>query len=64
MIWKKIEINCQKLKIFGDEALREEDKMSWGIFGQIVLLSIIFAVALTAVKCFHDTFCFKCKPKA
>jgi hypothetical protein len=35
--------------------------MSWGLFGQIVLLIVIFAVATTAVKCMHDTFCLKCK---
>ncbi len=35
--------------------------MSWGLFGQIVLLIIIAVFAKTAVKCFHDTYCFKCK---
>ncbi len=35
--------------------------MSWGLFGQIVLLIIIFAIAKTAVRCMHDTYCTKCK---
>lgn len=35
--------------------------MCWALFGQIVLLIIIGAVILTAVKCLHDTFCLKCK---
>ena len=37
--------------------------MSWGLFGQIVLLVIIFALAKTCVKCLHDTFCSKCCKK-
>jgi len=35
--------------------------MSWGLFGQIILLIIIFAIIKTAVKCMHDNFCMKCK---
>lgn len=35
--------------------------MSWGLFGQIVLLIIIFAFIMTAVKCMHDKYCKICK---
>ena len=35
--------------------------MSWGMFGQIVLLIIIFAFARTGMQCMHDTYCHKCK---
>jgi len=35
--------------------------MSWGLFGQVVLLIIIFAFVTTLVKCMHDTYCTKCK---
>jgi hypothetical protein len=35
--------------------------MSWGLFGQLVLLIIIFAFVKTCVKCMHDTYCNKCK---
>ncbi len=35
--------------------------MNWGLFGQIVLLIIIFVLIKTFVKCMHDTYCFKCK---
>lgn len=35
--------------------------MSWELFGQITLLILIFAIINTAVKCLHDTCCFKCK---
>ena len=35
--------------------------MNWGLFGQIVLLIIIFALAKSCVKCIHDNFCIKCK---
>jgi len=35
--------------------------MSWSLFGEIVLLIVIFAFAVTAVKCFHDSCCMKCK---
>lgn len=35
--------------------------MSWALFGQIVLLIIVFAVAKTFIKCMHDTYCMKCK---
>ena len=37
--------------------------MSWMLFGQIVLLIVIFAFVKTAVKCFHDSCCLKCKDK-
>lgn len=35
--------------------------MSWGLFGQIVILMFIFVLMKTAVKCLHDNFCMKCK---
>jgi len=35
--------------------------MSWGLFGQIVLLVVIFAFINTFVKCMHDSYCTKCK---
>lgn len=35
--------------------------MSWGLFGQIVLLIIIFAFVRVFIKCIHDTYCAKCK---
>ena len=35
--------------------------MSWGLFGQIVLLIIIYAFATNCIKCMHDTFCKVCK---
>ena len=35
--------------------------MSWGLFGQIVLLIIIFAIIKNLAKCLHDTYCMKCK---
>jgi hypothetical protein len=35
--------------------------MTWCLFGQIVLLIIIFSFINTAIKCMHDTFCHKCK---
>lgn len=35
--------------------------MDWRLFGQIVLLIIIFAFAKSVVKCLHDNFCMKCK---
>lgn len=35
--------------------------MSWGLFGQIVLLILIFSFVFQAVKCFHDTNCKVCK---
>ncbi len=38
--------------------------MSWGLFGQIVLLIVIFSLVKTAVKCCHDSFCAKCKDKS
>lgn len=34
--------------------------MSWTLFGQIVLLIVIFVFVKTVVKCMHDTFCKKC----
>ncbi|MFA5117292.1 MAG: hypothetical protein WC695_00400 [Candidatus Omnitrophota bacterium] len=38
--------------------------MNWALFGQIVLLIVIFAFIMTAVKCLHDAKCAKCKAKA
>ncbi len=38
--------------------------MDWGLFGQIVLLIVIYAVVRTFIKCMHDTYCFKCKGEA
>ncbi len=35
--------------------------MSWGLFGQIVLLMVVFSFVFRAVKCMHDTFCKVCK---
>jgi len=35
--------------------------MNLGLFGQIVLLMVIFAFIKTAVRCIHDNFCTKCK---
>jgi hypothetical protein len=35
--------------------------MSWGLFGQIVLLIVIFALVFRFVKCMHDTHCKQCK---
>lgn len=35
--------------------------MCWGLFGQIVLLILINAVIMVAIKCIHDSFCIKCK---
>ena len=35
--------------------------MSWGMFGQIVLLIVIFAFVTCFVRCVHDTHCKKCK---
>ena len=37
--------------------------MSWCLFGQIVLLIVLFAFITSAVKCLHDTCCKKCKPQ-
>lgn len=31
--------------------------MSWGLFGQIVLLIVIFAIVRIFLKCVHDTYC-------
>ncbi len=36
--------------------------MSWGLFGQIALLIVIFSVVTTFVRCMHDTHCKMCKP--
>jgi len=36
--------------------------MSWEMFGQIVLLIMIFAWVTTFVKCMHNTCCRKCRP--
>lgn len=35
--------------------------MSWGTFGQVVLLIVVFALVTTCVKCMHDCCCKKCK---
>jgi len=35
--------------------------MAWALFGQIVLLIVIFVFVKTFVKCMHDAFCKKCK---
>ncbi len=35
--------------------------MSFGLFLQIVLLIVIAAFVMTAVKCLHDKFCVLCK---
>lgn len=35
--------------------------MSWKLFGQIVLLILIFSFLTNLIKCLHDTYCFKCK---
>ena len=38
--------------------------MSWLLFGQIVLLIVVFAFVFTFVRCMHDTHCKRCKPQA
>ncbi|MDD5729791.1 MAG: hypothetical protein PHN57_01490 [Candidatus Omnitrophica bacterium] len=35
--------------------------MSWGLFGQIVLLIIVFVIIKTFFKCMHDAHCTKCR---
>jgi hypothetical protein len=35
--------------------------MSWMLFGQIVLLIVIFALVVSFVKCMHDGHCRMCK---
>ena len=35
--------------------------MGWLLFGQIVLLIIIFSFVTNLVKCLHDTYCKTCK---
>jgi len=35
--------------------------MEWTLFGQIVLLIVIFVVVKTFVKCMHDSCCKNCK---
>ena len=35
--------------------------MSMALFGQIVLLMVIFIFLATLVKCLHDNFCVTCK---
>ena len=35
--------------------------MSASLFGQIVLLIVIFSVSITAARCLHDKFCTMCK---
>ncbi len=52
------------LGIFGGCGIIREkggDMMSWGLFGQIVLLIAIFVFLKTVIKCMHDIFCMKCK---
>lgn len=35
--------------------------MSWAMFGQVVLLIVIYALVSNFVKCMHDCYCTKCK---
>lgn len=35
--------------------------MSWGLFGQIVLLIVIFVLVKNFMRCMHDSFCKTCK---
>jgi hypothetical protein len=35
--------------------------MEWKLFGQIVLLIIIFVFLKNFAKCMHDNYCIKCK---
>jgi hypothetical protein len=35
--------------------------MPWTLFGQLVLLIVIFVIAKTVMKCIHDNCCLKCK---
>jgi len=35
--------------------------MSWGLFGQIILLIVIYSLVTTAIKCIHDACCKPCK---
>lgn len=35
--------------------------MSWLLFGQIVLLIVIFGFVVSVMKCMHDNFCGMCK---
>lgn len=46
---------------YGYHLNKKGGDMNWGLFGQIVLLIVIFAGVITFVKCMHDSFCFKCK---
>jgi hypothetical protein len=38
--------------------------MSWGLFGQIVLLILIAVLLKTFVHCMHANYCIKCKKAA
>ncbi len=35
--------------------------MSWTLFGQIVMLIVIYALISNFVKCMHNAYCIKCK---
>ena len=35
--------------------------MSWLLFGQIVILLVLYALIWNFVKCIHTTYCAKCK---
>jgi hypothetical protein len=37
--------------------------MSWMLFGQLVLLIVIFGAVVTFIKCMHDSYCKKCRTK-
>lgn len=39
----------------------ELEMMNLILFGQIVLLMVIYAFIREVVKCLHDTYCKKCK---
>jgi len=38
--------------------------MTWGLFGQIALLIVVFAFVTQAIRCFHDMHCSKCRKPA
>ncbi len=35
--------------------------MGWGLFGQIVLLIVIYVLLKNMMKCMHDKYCTVCK---
>lgn len=35
--------------------------MSWMLFGQSVLLIVIFAMVMTITRCVHDCNCTRCR---